>query len=141
MSYIVDLDITHGEETALPAPFQKVLDEAGQTVNFQPMTDQGGGQQPIYLWCASEPYSIADTAILEVRVLEGEQVEVPAGFKKVQRDLSAGATSVKSYLCFRVGAPSTAEKPLAGVALLAPGQDVPVTFFIFGFFYFNFSFA
>jgi hypothetical protein len=118
-TFITGLDVSFGA-ALLSTSLSKVVGKDGNPVDIQPLSDKGGSA--VNLWIGTGTADTAEHGILDVTVLQGDE-PVPAGFKKVTRDLSAGATTVKSFLAYRLGAPSATEKVLVGLAILAPGEE------------------
>jgi hypothetical protein len=120
MATLQSLSVSY-EGALEPLPLKKAVGLDGQPVNIQ--TDPAG--KAVYVWGAYA--DVEGRSVLEVRILlDGEELPTtpsPEAWVKVGRDLGADAISGKSYLCYRVGAPSAEEKPITAVTILKPGES------------------
>jgi hypothetical protein len=124
-SFLRSLDVSYGD-ALLNLPLKKVMErmdkDCSVPVNMQPHPDR----ERVSLWAARES-GTDEGVVLDVAVLYGDE-PCPDGFRKIQRELSAGAAATKSFLCYRVGVPTSATKAVAAVAVLPEGMPAPGEF-------------
>ncbi len=113
MSALSQIDVSYGA-ALLPTPLKRLVGKDGKALNIQPVASG----QPVYIWAAQAD---AAEAVLEVAVLVDDEA-VPAGFKKVTRDLSAGTTRKRSFLAYRLGVATEEQRPIGSIAVLADGE-------------------
>ena len=76
----------------------------------------------VFLWAATQEAASAELAVDAVRVLYDAE-EPPEGFRRVARDLSGGFGPRRSFLAFRVAQLAPDSRPIANIALVAPGEE------------------
>lgn len=115
---LVAIDVSFGS-ALLPAPLKRLLGKNGSVQNIQPLPSA----QPVYIWAATAEVGAEAEAVLDIQLLVDDQA-VPEGYKKVNRDLSAGATKQKTYLAYKLGPPTEEVKPLEAITVLAEGDTL-----------------
>jgi hypothetical protein len=76
----------------------------------------------VFLWAATQEAASAELAVDAVCVLYDAE-ETPEGFRRVARDLSGGFGPRRSFLAFRVAQLAPDSRPIANIALVAPGEE------------------
>jgi hypothetical protein len=118
MSFITELDVGYGS-ALLPTPYKRLANKHGVVTNLQAVANG----TPVSLWLRSGDEA---PAVVDVGVVHGEE-PAPEGWKKIARDVTAGATPGKTaYIVYKTGDPAGEVKPIDSLAVLGEG-DAPGT--------------
>ncbi len=92
---ITGIDVSYGS-ALLATQFRRLVNRAGVPVNIQPVP----GAIPVNIWVKAVEN---EAAVVDVAILHDDE-PAPPGFRKVARDLAAGATASKAYLAYKLTA-------------------------------------